>query len=162
GVRIRCHGDYHLGHLLYTGNDVVVIDFEGDTGRSVAERRIKRSALRDVASLIRSFHYAAGAALFGLDTGRGRSPGVIRAEDRAALMPWARAWCYRVTREFVTSYPSRPGAAALLPPDPRLRQRFLELMVLEKALEEVAFELPHRPDWVQIPLRAVAGVLTGG
>src|SRR5262249_44463840 len=82
GARIRCHGNYHLAQLLDTGNDLVVIDLEGEARRSISERRIKRSPLRDVGSMVRSLHFAAYGALHGLGWGRGRSPGVIREEDR--------------------------------------------------------------------------------
>ena len=89
GQRIRCHGDYHLGQLLFTGKDFVVIDFEGETARTIGERRIKRSPLRDVASMVRSLDYAVQSVLLGVTDVRGRPPGMIRPEDRPALEPWA-------------------------------------------------------------------------
>ena len=96
-----------LARLLYTGRDFVIIDFQGDPARTIGERRLKRSALRDVAALIRSFDYAVQSVLFGLASNRGRSPGLIRAEDQPSLAPWATAWYDRVAREFVTEYVRR-------------------------------------------------------
>jgi maltose alpha-D-glucosyltransferase/alpha-amylase len=155
GSRIRCHGDLHLGHLLNTGNDFVVIDFEGAPHRSISERRIKRTPLRDVAGVVRSFHYAALSALYGLATSRGRSPGWIRPEDRAVLQPWAGCWATRVAQEYVTAYLGHLDAADLLPADPASLSGLLDLCVLEKGLEEVGGELERRPDWVLIPLLGV-------
>src|SRR4029077_8307307 len=89
GQRIRCHGDYHLRQLLHTGKDFIIIDCEGDSTMAIGERRVRRSPLRDVASLIRSFDHAVQSVLLGLTDVRGRPPGMIRDEDRPALEPWA-------------------------------------------------------------------------
>jgi maltose alpha-D-glucosyltransferase/alpha-amylase len=152
GARIRTHGDYHLGKLLNTGNDFVATDFEGNPARSVSERRLKRQPFRDVANMVRSLHYAAYSALHGLATGRGRSPGMIRAEDRAFLEPWARAWYVRSAREFVIHYLEHLAPADLLPATPEARRSLLELFVLEKALEELGAELAHQPGLALLPL----------
>src|SRR5262249_55675339 len=85
GRRIRIHGDYPLGQLLYTGNNFVVTDFEGDPARPLGERRLKRPSLRDVASLLRSLDYAVGSVLTGQASGKGRPPGLVRGEDVAVL-----------------------------------------------------------------------------
>src|SRR5262249_11703807 len=102
--RIRIHGDYHLGALLYTGNGFVIIDLEGDAGAPLGERRIKRSPLRDVATMVRSFDYAAGSVLHGLATAKGRPPGVVRPEDRPTVARRAAAWVEHVSAEFVSAY----------------------------------------------------------
>jgi len=154
GVRVRIHGDYHLGRLLYTGKDFVVTDFEGEAGRTVEDRRVKRSPLRDVASMIRSFDYAAQSTLLGLAHKRGRAQGVIRDEDLPTLGPWADAWYHRVAREFAAAY-ADAAPAALLPPDPDDRRGLLELFLLEKALHEVEGELATGSDRVVIPLRGI-------
>src|SRR5205807_8866606 len=85
--RIRCHGDFHLGQLLYTGKDFMIIEFEGEPARPLGERRIKRSPLRDVAGMIRSFDYITYAALF-----RQLELGTIQEEHLAHLEPWSGFW----------------------------------------------------------------------
>src|SRR5205807_9510364 len=110
GLRIRTHGDYHLGQVLYTGNDFVIIDFEGEPSRPLSERRIKRSALRDVAGMLRSFQYAPYAVIFGQS-----QSSVIRAEDVAALEAAARFWTRWVSAVFLQSYLAESAGAAHLP-----------------------------------------------
>ncbi|VTS04192.1 maltose alpha-D-glucosyltransferase [Tuwongella immobilis] len=155
GFRIRCHGDYHLGQLLYTGNNFVVIDFEGDVSRRITDRKIKRSPLRDVAGMLRSFDYAAQSVLRGLANHRGRSPGVIRTEDRAILSKWADAWCDCVSREFVSEYRRKIDDTRLLPPSESATSTLIELFLLEKAILEIDYDLAFRPEWAVIPLRAI-------
>src|SRR5213075_672931 len=110
GQRIRTHGDYHLGQVLYTGNDFVIIDFEGKPSRPLSERRIKRSALRDVAGMLRSFHYAPYAVFFGRTAGS-----VIRPEDAALLETGATFWYRRVSSAFLDAYLERSTGARHLP-----------------------------------------------
>jgi len=154
GQRIRAHGDYHLGQVLYTGNDFAIIDFEGEPSRPLSERRIKRSALRDVAGMLRSFHYAPYAVIFG------QVPGVVlRAEDSAILEAGARFWQRWVSAAFLRAYFAEAGTAAFLPPTPREQQVLLEAYVMEKALYEIGYELNNRPEWVRIPLRGVLDLL---
>src|SRR5262249_46238677 len=113
-VRARCHGDCHLGQVLHTGKDFVFIDFEGEASRSVGERRLKRSPLRDVVSMVRSFHYAAYSTLFGRETGRGVPPGMIRPEDVAVLEPWALFWYAWVSSAYVRGYLAAADDAAFM------------------------------------------------
>ncbi len=160
GQRIRCHGDYHLGQLLFTGMDFVIIDLEGDTTRPIGERRIKRSPLRDVASMIRSLDYAVQSVLLGLTDVRGRSPGVIRSEDRAALETWASRWYEYVTGDFLSAYLKALHPTAMLPESLTASYRLLELFCLEKALLEIDADLTERPDWVEIPLRGAVRLLS--
>ena len=161
GLRIRIHGDYHLAQLLFTGRDFAVIDFEGDPTKTVGERRIKRSPLRDVASMVRSFEYAVNAVLDWPGTGPGRPPGVIRAEDRPALAPWAAAWNNRVAHAFVGEYFQSLGDTALLASQPEARRARLDLFLLERAMHEVEFEVARRSEWSVIPLRAVLRLVKG-
>jgi maltose alpha-D-glucosyltransferase/alpha-amylase len=155
GWLVRCHGDYHLGQLLYTGGDFHVIDFEGEPARSLAERRRKRSALADVAGMLRSFDYATRSVL--ADTGEG---GRLRPEDAEALRPWARHWTHAVSRVFLASYLESVAPARLLPEDPERLRRSLDLHLLEKILYELGYELDNRPEWVAIPLSGLLERLT--
>jgi maltose alpha-D-glucosyltransferase/alpha-amylase len=155
GQRIRCHGDYHLGHLLNAGNDFIVIDFEGNPDRSVSERRIKRSPLTDVAALLRSLHHAAQGALHDLPPRRGYSPGLIRAEDRPVLAPWAAAWYGRVVYELLAAYVEHVHPAALLPETAEGQRILLELFVLQRALEELGASLARNPEGALLPLLGV-------
>jgi maltose alpha-D-glucosyltransferase / alpha-amylase len=147
-VRIRCHGDYHLGQLLYTGKDFIVIDFEGEPGRSIGERRLKRSPLRDVAGMIRSFHYAAMAAL---------EHGAQRRADVATLRPWASMWVDTVSEKFLRSYLEVIDPARLLPRDGL--DTLLDFHLIEKCIYEIEYELSHRPDWLGTPLRGLSIML---
>jgi maltose alpha-D-glucosyltransferase/alpha-amylase len=159
GARIRVHGDYHLGRLLFTGKDFVVTDFDGDTARSVEERRVKRSAFRDVAGMIRSFDYATRMVLYGHDARRGRAQGLIRPEDVPALTPWADAWFRRVSREFVLAYLDVMGGSGLLPTTEVGRRALLEAFVLEKALHELESELAAHPERAAVPLSGLLRML---
>jgi len=149
-ARTRVHGNLHLPEVLYTGKDFVFIDFEGERARALSERRIKRSPLRDVASMLRSFHYASYAALFG------EVPGVIpRAEDRSSLELWARYWCRWVSLAFLNEYLATARDAPFLPKTKEAAAGLLFIYLMEKAIYEVYFELCNRPDWVRIPLRGI-------
>jgi maltose alpha-D-glucosyltransferase/alpha-amylase len=154
GLRIRTHGDYHLGQVLRTGNDFVIIDFEGEPSRPLSERRIKRSALRDVAGMLRSFHYAPYAVVHGQSQGS-----VIRSEDLAALESGARFWHRWVSAVFLRAYLDESGDAAHLPRTRDELRVLLDAYLLEKALYEIVYELNNRPEWVSIPLRGVLDLL---
>jgi maltose alpha-D-glucosyltransferase/alpha-amylase len=153
GVRIRCHGDYHLGQVLYTGNDFVIVDFEGEPARHLGERRIKRSPLKDVAGMIRSFHYAAYAAL------RGWGSTVLRTEDLPVLEDWARAWHLWVSAAFLKSYLEIMADTTILPHAPEEMRIILDAYLLDKAIYEVNYELNNRPDWVALPLQGILQVI---
>ncbi len=159
--RIRIHGDYHLGELLYTGQGFVVIDLEGMAGLPLGERRVKRSPLRDVATMLRSFDFAAGSVLHGLASGKGRPPGLVRPEDRQTLAPLACEWVSLICSEFVTAYLDAMQPSGLLPASQEASRRLLDLMLLEKAMQEIDFELTFRPEWVVIPLQATLRLLDG-
>jgi maltose alpha-D-glucosyltransferase/alpha-amylase len=152
GLRIRVHGDYHLGQVLFTGKDFVIIDFEGEPARSISERRLKRSPLRDVAGMVRSLHYAAYSALLGERGTRNRSPGLIREEDVAAIEPWVCFWYDWVSAAFLHAYRKTMSDSPLLPRDPEEFRLMLDSHLLEKAIYELSYEMNHRPDWVRIPV----------
>jgi len=154
-MRIRIHGDYHLGQVLYTGSDFVIIDFEGEPARPLAERRIKQSPLQDVAGMLRSFHYAAFAPLLAPPTGTSISPSRI-AETRR----WAEAWSRCAANRFLGQYYETSGAARYLPADSRAKAKVLEMYLLAKAIYELAYELNNRPTWVGIPLEGISALLS--
>jgi len=149
-TRIRVHGDYHLGQVLYTGHDFVIIDFEGEPTRSLYERRLKRLALRDVAGMLRSFDYASQAAL--------RS-GNFEPTSAPRLEAWARFWVDSVSAAFLHSYLTTAGSASFVPQTAEDLDLQLSTMLLEKALYELRYELNSRPDWVRIPLRGILEVV---
>jgi maltose alpha-D-glucosyltransferase/alpha-amylase len=155
-MRTRHHGDYHLGQVLFTGKDFVIIDFEGEPARPLSERRIKRSPLRDVAGMLRSFHYASAAALFG------HVPGVIPGTQvQPVLESWAGLWYLWVSASFLKGYFATAGAAPFLPRSRDQLRVLIDAYLLEKAVYELAYELNNRPDWVRIPLRGILQLLEG-
>jgi maltose alpha-D-glucosyltransferase/alpha-amylase len=155
-TRIRIHGDCRLDQILSTGRDFAFLDFEGRPGQPLGDRRIKRSPLRDVVGLVRSFDYAAEATLLGLVSTRGKATGVIRNEDRAALTPWAKAWRRWVHDALFTGYFATVGDAEFIPQDLGERNMIFRVMLLEKLLYELLGELRNRPHWLAIPLDGLA------
>lgn len=149
-MRIRCHGDYHLGQVLYTGRDFIIIDFEGEPARPLSERRIKRSPLRDVAGMLRSFHYAVYSALFTQE-----ASGMVRPEDLAFLEPWTRFWHLWVCTVFLKAYLEVASHGHFLPQTPEELQVLLDAYLLEKSIYELGYELNNRPDWVKIPIQGI-------
>lgn len=139
-VRIRCHGDYHLGQVLWKEGDALILDFEGEPVRSLAERRRRQSPLKDVAGMLRSLDYAAQAALKN-------APG----HQETAL-----AWRDAASQAFLAGYLAAVAGTPLVPSDPAEFQALLDFHLAEKLLYELLYELRHRPDWVGIPLAALA------
>lgn len=150
-TKIRIHGDYHLGQVLYTGNDFVIIDFEGEPARTLSERRLKRSPLRDVASMIRSFHYVAYTALLKQES--------IRTEDIPALEPWVELWYKYIAGTFLKSYLDTAKDAPFIPKEREELSILLRAYALEKAIYELGYELNNRPEWIIIPLRGIKHLL---
>ncbi|MBI4539989.1 MAG: maltose alpha-D-glucosyltransferase [Gemmatimonadetes bacterium] len=149
-MRIRVHGDYHLGQVLFTGRDFVIIDLEGEPARPLGERRIKRSPLRDVAGMIRSFDYACHAALLERER-----RGVVRATDVEAAERWAHLWYRWIAGQFLRAYLENARDAGFLPRERGELAVLLDAYILEKALYELGYELNHRPDWVRIPVHGI-------
>ena len=141
-TKTRHHGDYHLGQVLNAGGDFVIIDFEGEPARSLAERRMKRSPLRDVAGMLRSFHYAANSAPADRDA-------------RESAENWAR----HIARVFLDAWLATAKGATFIPEDPHTFDALLRVHLIEKAIYEISYELNHRPGWVFIPVRGVLQIL---
>jgi trehalose synthase-fused probable maltokinase len=153
-VRTRIHGDYHLGQVLYTGSDFVIIDFEGEPARPLAQRRVKQSPLQDVAGMLRSFHYAAFAPLLARPAESFVSP-----EQFAKLRGWAEAWSVSATNRFLAQYYETSRAAHYLPASSQEMTTLLEIYLLAKAIYELGYELNNRPAWVGIPLEGISRLL---
>jgi maltose alpha-D-glucosyltransferase / alpha-amylase len=150
----RIHGDYHLGQILFTGSDFVIIDFEGEPARPLAERRKKRSPLQDVAGMLRSFHYAAYAPLLQQDSGK-----KLSEEELQALGDWARYWQRWVSAIFLKTYLDVAGNSDFIPKDREELALLLDLYLLDKAVYELGYELNNRPTWVRIPLDGISQLL---
>ncbi|MBA2431183.1 MAG: putative maltokinase, partial [Chthoniobacterales bacterium] len=148
--KIRIHGDYHLGQVLYTGKDFIILDFEGEPARALSERKLKRSALRDVAGMMRSYQYAAYSALW--------QPS-MRVEDIPFLERWADIWYRQMSGVFLQSYLTTSAGAVFVPKNEEDLQVLLEAYLLDKAVYEVGYELNNRPDWVVIPIRGIKHIL---
>ncbi len=148
--RIRCHGDYHLGQVLYTGDDFVIIDFEGEPARSIGERRLKKSPLRDVAGMIRSFHYAVFSSRFSHGQQETVSPETLLQIDSVTQF-----WHKWVCAVFLKAYLEKAGSSSFIPPQKEQLRIMLEAFILEKAVYELGYELNNRPGWVKIPLQGI-------
>ncbi len=149
-VRIRCHGDLHLGQVLFTGDDFVFIDFEGEPTRPLATRRFRRASLRDVAGMLRSLDYAAASAL-----GSGRA----RPEDLPVLEPWTNAWVAWAQAIYLGGYLGAAAGSEFLPKNDPDIDLLVDFYLLEKCVYEIGYELDNRPDWIGIPLRGLARLL---
>jgi maltose alpha-D-glucosyltransferase/alpha-amylase len=149
-MRMRIHGDYHLGQVLWTGDDFKIIDFEGEPGRPLSQRRFKRNALRDVAGMVRSLRYASAAAV---------RDGRHRAEDAARLEAWAPAWANWVSGAFLGGYLERAQGSRFVPRNDSDTALLLEFFLLEKCVYEIGYEINNRPQWLDIPLRGLLELL---
>jgi maltose alpha-D-glucosyltransferase/alpha-amylase len=150
-AKTRIHGDYHLGQVLVAQNDFYILDFEGEPARPLAERRAKSSPLKDVAGMMRSFDYAAWAAVTNLadvDTG-----------SVALVETLAENWRQATERAFLGAYRETIAGCPSWPEDEGAAQRLLDLFLLEKALYEICYEAANRPNWIRIPLKGVTNLL---
>lgn len=151
GAKTRIHGDYHLGQVLVAEHDVVIIDFEGEPGRRLEERRQKTSPLRDVAGMLRSLEYAAFAALDRIAT---RTP-----ELPQRVIEAARAWRDTAQAEFLAAYRTVAETTPSYPAGAESARGQLDLFVLQKAFYEISYETANRPGWLSIPVRGVLALL---
>lgn len=154
-ARIRCHGDYHLGQVLYTGKDFVIIDFEGEPSRSLSERRLKRAPLRDVAGMIRSLHYAALQGYYQLAA---RGLGVVDSAPR--MKQAAEFWYLMASAAFLRAYADTATGSLILPSSREEQEVLLDFYLLEKAIYELGYELNSRPDWVEVPISGILELLS--
>lgn len=142
-VKTRIHGDYHLGQVLFTGKDFIIIDFEGEPGFSFSERRLKKNPLKDVAGMMRSIHYAAFGKILLNEN--------YRDQDREVLEGWAEQWQHYIARFYFGAYLERLGQTEF----PYESDVLIRTFLIEKAVYELGYELNGRPDWVIIPLRGI-------
>lgn len=143
-TRIRCHGDYHLGQVLCTGADFMIIDFEGEPARSLAERRMKHPALVDIAGMVRSFHYV---------------PFAFLKEQRIEHSLWASFWSDWTSVAFLKGYLGAAAGFEFWPQRPEDVRLLFDVYLVEKAMYELRYELNNRPDWVDIPLYGLVELL---
>jgi maltokinase len=154
GLKTRVHGDYHLGQVIKSTRGWLILDFEGEPARSLEERRAKQSPVKDVAGMLRSFSYAASASLFERAAGDEDSLG--------GLLPWALGWEELSRSRFLHGYLTRSHEGNFLPSDREDLWALLDFFEIDKALYELGYELSHRPDWTNIPLRGIRQVLERG
>ena len=145
--KIRIHGDYHLGQVLSTGDDFMIIDFEGEPVRSPGERRLKFPAFRDVAGMVRSFHYAVYSVFFQ------RSK--IRPEDTKIIRSWIEPWYYSITGAFLNSYMETVKGSDFIPGEKEDLSTLLNVFLIDKSIYEIGYELNNRPEWVVIPMQGI-------
>ncbi len=150
--RTRIHGDYHLGQVLIAQSDVIIVDFEGEPARTLAERREKSCPLRDVAGMLRSFDYAAWTAIERFVARTGELPERVLAA--------ATIWRDRTSREFLEAYSETVRGGAGHPVE-LAASGLLNLFILQKAFYEIAYEYANRPTWLSIPIRGVLDLVEG-
>lgn len=150
-IKIRIHGDYHLGQILFRGKDVVINNFGGDPLRSFSDRRLKRSPLRDVASMMRSIRYVVNEGLMKTSQ--------LPKEDIQGFLPFADIWAHYMRGFFIKAYLETVQESSFIPKDKQDMQMMLETYLLEKIILDLNYELNNRPDWVRVPLRVLKSIL---
>lgn len=150
-LRTRIHGDYHLGQVLYNGSDYIILDFEGEPESSISDRKIKHSPLKDVAGMLRSFHYAVSAKLYFSAETKDISDEVI---DQAA-----QHWYKVISETYLQHYFEVMAGSSLISSDKSEQAFLLQTHLLEKAIYELGYEFNGRPTWVKIPLKGIEQVL---
>ncbi|MCL2723182.1 MAG: putative maltokinase [Polyangiaceae bacterium] len=151
GKKTRVHGDLHLGQVLFTGSDFMLIDFEGEPARTPQERREKRSPLVDIAGMLRSYDYAAATALALRD-----------ATERMRLLPWAKLWKRAASVSLLEGWIGAVSTTDILPKDAAAERVLLDFFLFEKCIYEIGYEMDNRPDWLEIPVAGLLELLVGG
>jgi maltose alpha-D-glucosyltransferase/alpha-amylase len=151
---IRHHGDFHLGQMLIVRDDIFIIDFEGEPRRTLAQRRMKAPAARDVAGLLRSLDYSVTAAL--------ERQLKVGSDDDGRIAAALTAWREESIATFLATYREAMVDTRLWPTDRRAADNLLRFFLLEKAFYEIDYELAHRPDWLHVALAGALRVLDGG
>lgn len=149
--RVRIHGDYHLGQVLNSGSDFVIIDFEGEPEASIADRKVKHSPLKDVAGMVRSYHYAVSAKVFSSDE--------TRYLESGKLLKVTERWYKLIRDTYLDGYNEAIGWPHPLFKDQNEINSLMLYYLLEKAVYELGYELSYRPDWVKIPLKGIVDVI---
>jgi len=152
GLKIRHHGDFHLGQMLVVRDDIFIIDFEGEPRRPLAERRRKAPAARDVAGLIRSIDYSATAALDRAQK--------VASDENGRLAAALAEWRDRAVAVFLAAYRGNMTERRLWPANPQAAAEMLNFFLLEKAFYEIEYELAYRPDWLRVPLTGMLRIMS--
>lgn len=150
-VKIRVHGNYHLGQVLLTGKDVAITDFGGDPAKSFSDRRLRRSALRDVASMMRSIRYAAYEG-FVKSTN-------FQQDELNDMLPFAALWVHYITGFFMKAYLDTAGNSSFIPADKADLMMMLDTYLLEKSVIDLNYELNNRPEMLLVPLRSIRAII---
>jgi maltose alpha-D-glucosyltransferase / alpha-amylase len=150
-VKSRVHGDYHLGQVLFTGKDFIIIDFEGEPARTISARKLKYCPLKDVAGMLRSIHYAVYQAYFKKIS--------IRSEDKEYLGGWLEIWYKHISNKFIEAYIESSSDSSYLPKEQEQVEALLNVFILEKAVYEIGYEINNRPEWTLIPLRSLVEIV---
>jgi maltose alpha-D-glucosyltransferase/alpha-amylase len=153
-LNIRHHGDLHLGQLLIVKDDIFIIDFEGEPRRSLAERRRKAPAARDIAGLIRSIDYSTAAAY--------ERALQVTPDETGQLAAGLDMWRTNAVAEFLSAYHENLSDERLWPTDVAAATRLLNFFLVEKVFYEIEYELAHRPDWLRVPLTGALRILASG
>ena len=149
--KTRIHGNLHLQQILMTGKDIAIHDFGGNPYRGYSERRLKRSPLRDVASMIRSFYYVAHRAFFTTTQ--------VPKNEIPALLSYAGFWADHMSSFFLQAYLEKATSVSFLPEKKEDLDVMLKTYLLEGALHDVNYELNNRPEYVMVPLRLIRSIL---
>lgn len=150
-AKTRVHGDYHLGQVLFTGKDFIIIDFEGEPARSLTARKLKYCPFKDIAGMLRSFHYAIYMGMFKNDA--------ITGDTYEMILPWLEYWYDAVSRVYIKSYLETADGAVFVPEDQADIETLISVFTIEKAIYEADYEMNNRPDWLVIPLQGLKSII---